>query len=85
MKSIINYITESNDDWSIVDQYSYSKSAKYFWINTEGYNYGFMTEDNIKSFASDFDDEDIVDDILKLNTGECYDADGGINIYFKIA
>lgn len=83
MKSILNFINESANYWEMHRHFSYIPSAKYLWMNTEGLVYGFMTDKDIKSLASDFE-EDAVDYIYALKPGEMYDADGGINLYFRI-
>ena len=86
MKSIINYLTETRNDYlELSKEYPYTKSAKYLWLNTEGDIYGFMTDKHIEAFGKDFDDEESVKEILGLKVGEVFDADGGINIYFRIA
>lgn len=88
VESILD-INEGKNSWNIVNGASGRVLStvgfdQYLWINLESQEIGSFSEKRIESFASDFGDEHIANELKKLKVGEVYDADGGINIYIKL-
>ena len=59
--------------------------VKWLLINTETESISCVTEDDLKQWTEDFEDNDWGEKEVKaLKIGESYDSDGGINIYIRI-
>lgn len=85
MKSIINYIMESGEFEALPRDFKWTSNSKYFYFNPNEEVYGFATEQDIKEM---FTDETLSEEegnaILKLNVGDIYSPDGGINQFVRI-
>ena len=94
MKDIKNYITESNNGWQFdrgsIKQSSISldelndSAVKWIRINTESEVILPVTNNDIKLWAEDEENDTLEVEVFKLKIGESYNADGGTNIYIRI-
>lgn len=91
MRTINNFINESNNDqWIINTSVNGAKQAKVdfnnsemLWFNLDSQVMAPMSNDDIRYL--EHEDQDLANAIEGLKVGESYDADGGINIYMRIA
>lgn len=91
MRTINEYMNESNNDqWTILTSMNGIKQAKVdlnnsemLWFNLDSQMMAPISSDDIRYL--EHEDKDLADIIRSLKVGESYDADGGINIYMRIA
>jgi len=58
--------------------------VKWVGIYTEGETIESVTEDDIKSWEDDFEDEEIINNMYDIELGDAWDSDGGLHIYIRI-
>lgn len=91
MKNLIDRLINESNGFEIYTggnggiNFKWTPNCKFIWLNTEGEKIGFLSENEIESFGNDYNDDNLVKEILSLKPGEMYDADGGINYYIRYA
>ncbi len=97
MKTIKDFINESNQGWEYFSDVTFpstagidlpgldKKEVKWILINTETESISAVTERDLKQWTEDYEGFDEGEKAVKaLKIGDSYDSDGGINIYVRI-
>ena len=58
--------------------------AKWIGIYTEGETIEGITEDDVKWWKDDFEDDEIINNMYDIELGDAWDSDGGLHIYIRI-
>ena len=94
MKTIINFINESNNGWKFYKSVNDPTGAglklngfdntdvKWIYINIKDYSICPYTEDDVKQATKDLEDNYLEEELHKLKIGYSYNDEG--NIYLRI-